>query len=309
MDITLIGPGALGCLVSSVLARGSRHGDNLNILDHKASRARELDRRGITYQCGDLKEHHMIPAHSSSQTLERVDVIFLCVKSYDVENALNFAAPLLLPRTLLIFLQNGISHLETGDSIGQATPVYGSTTDGATLLGPGQVRHAGKGITHLGFLSDNIPAHASKLLTDIQARLQAGGMETLLTDEITLRLWTKLFINVGINALTAIWNCRNGELLENDSAKEQMKEAITEAVMVAQQLGIRPQHDPFEATLGVCQSTAANISSMLQDVRAKKTTEIEAINGAIVRAGARLNIATPTNQELFEKVKRIENEY
>ncbi len=309
MRFVLIGPGALGCLLTSILAKGlSPAEDSFKILDHNDERAQLLNRKGITYEKDERCEQFRVSTCSTPESVGNVDVIFLCVKSYDILSSLSFCKPLLQKDTLLVFLQNGIAHLNVTQHLGKATGVFGSTTEGATKLAPGHVRHAGTGVTYLGFLEETASPDKN-LLEQMCLRLERGGMNVAITSDIRDRLWAKLFINVGINAFTALHNCKNGELLTFPSVTDQMKSAIEEAVHVARAQGIHVESDPYQSALSVCRSTAKNVSSMLQDVRANRCTEIEAINGAVVREGKRLGIDTPANADLVAKIKEIEKNY
>jgi 2-dehydropantoate 2-reductase len=136
-----------------------------------------------------------------------------------------------------------------------------------------------------------------------------GGLITSITEDIMPRLWVKLFINVGINALTATLGCLNGDLLHLPGIRSRMETAVAEAVTVAKAQDILIQDDPFAATVRVCEKTAKNISSMLQDVRQQRRTEIDAINGAVLKRGLDLGIATPENLRLVDQVKKIEKGY
>lgn len=306
MHFLLVGPGALGCLLSSIISRGLSLGDQFTILDYNPERAQLLSQQGITYECDDEINNFSVAAVSDPKELDHVDVIFLCVKSYDVVNCLSFCRPVLSPTTLLIFLQNGISHLEVGNQIGDASAAFGTSTDGATLLGEGHVRHAGRGMTYLGFLNSPKPKNA-ELLMQARRVLADGGIQVETTHNILTRLWAKLFINTGINALTGILECKNGELLTLPGAAERMERAVQEALRVAQAKEIPVMDDPYRATELVCAKTAENVSSMLQDVRSQKRTEIEAINGAVVSIGKRYGIDTPENNLLCKQIKEIES--
>ena len=139
--------------------------------------------------------------------------------------------------------------------------------------------------------------------------LQAGGLSVAAAENILDRLWGKLFVNVGINALTAIHDCCNGDLLSLPEAGAEMEAAVREAWNLAVAKGITVAGDPYAITLEVCRATAANISSMRQDVLKKKRTEIDAINGAVVREAARLGIPVPVNESLVRRIKEIEGRY
>ncbi|MGW8287867.1 MAG: ketopantoate reductase family protein, partial [Desulfobulbales bacterium] len=121
--------------------------------------------------------------------------------------------------------------------------------------------------------------------------------------------WSKLLVNAGINALTAIHHCPNGKLLESEDTKDMLIAAVREGETVARRLNVALIDDPLAMTLDVCRKTAQNISSMLQDVNNKRFTEIDSINGVIVTAGKKLGITTPVNAELVQKVKEIEQKY
>jgi 2-dehydropantoate 2-reductase len=123
------------------------------------------------------------------------------------------------------------------------------------------------------------------------------------------RLWAKLFINVGINALTAILGCKNGELLSLPGIDRRMEAAIDEAIRIAVRENVPIIDEPHQATRLVCRKTAQNISSMLQDVTKKRRTEIDAINGALVVLGKKLGIDTPENSLLVRQIKEMEAGY
>ena len=309
MHFLLVGHGALGCLLASYLSRGLAGTDvRLSLLDHNPERADFINRQGIL--CDQQDKQHKVPitAVASPEHINPVDVIILCVKSYDIPACLHFCQPLLLEGTLLIFMQNGISHLDCQHLAGKACCAFGTTTEGATLVNRGHVRHAGKGNTYLGFLT-NPGDHAEKLLEKTAGLFADGGLTISITNDILNRLWAKLFVNVGINALTAILDCTNGDLLHIPGIPSRMKTAVEEAETIARKLGIGIATAPYPAAVEVCQKTANNFSSMLQDIRNKRRTEIDAINGAIVQHGMELNIATPENLQLVKQVKEIEDNF
>jgi 2-dehydropantoate 2-reductase len=236
-------------------------------------------------------------------------VVLLCVKSYDVASGLNQAASLLGTDTLLLALQNGIAHLELVDGrAGDCLSAVGVTALGATLLAPGHVRHGGSGLTRVGFLHRPTRYGAARLKA-MAALLNGAGLATEIVADIRGQVWAKLLVNVGINGLTAIQGCRNGGLLDLPEVMDQLAAAVREAEAVARALGIRIVADPVTATLDVCRATRDNISSMLQDIRHKRPTEIDAINGAVVELGRHLHIPVPVNELLVRQVKEIEGSY
>jgi 2-dehydropantoate 2-reductase len=315
MRIVVVGPGALGSLFAAVLAMHSqgveqdRTRHEVWLLDHDPSRARQLAANGLLLERSG--ERYACPVHATAEPgkIGSADLVLLCVKSYDVADALQWIATLLKPDTLLLGMQNGIAHLQLLEALID-TPLVavGVTAQGATLLAPGQVRHGGRGLTRIGFLQSP-PAGGAVRLREVAATLEACGLETEIVADMLEPVWAKLFVNVGINALTAIHGCRNGDLLDMPEARVQLVEAVLEASTVARALEIPVGGDPVAATLDVCRATAENISSMLQDVQQQRPTEIDAINGAVVEHGHRLQIPVPINELLVSKVKEIAADY
>ncbi len=309
MRIGIIGPGALGCLFSTRLFLAADRQDTTLLIDHRPERARRLNEQGIVYECDGKKQQIPIQVSCDPELIGPLDALFFCVKSHDLEDSLRFAAPLLTPSTLLIFLQNGISHLKYEESEWlRGIAVFATSSEGATLLNPGHVRHAGMGHTYLGFLSPHTKKD-NEQLQNLAAILGKGGIASSVSGDIRSRLWAKLFVNVGINALTAINNVTNGELLTAAAAHDTLKMLVKEAEQVAWAAGIKINEEPLAATLTVCKRTAGNISSMLQDIRNCKPTEIDAINGAVSRLGRELGVVTPVNDAIIAQIKAIERGY
>jgi 2-dehydropantoate 2-reductase len=176
----------------------------------------------------------------------------------------------------------------------------GSTTTGATLLGPGVVRPGGEGIISLG-------EHPS--LGELTAALKSANFKVQVVDDPQSLIWGKLVINAAINPLTALLQVPNGELLERPSARLLLDRLAREAAQVAQAENIRlPFDDPVQAAEEVARKTAANRSSMLQDVVRGAPTEIDAICGAIVQAAEKHKLDAPANRVCWQLVKSIHGE-
>jgi 2-dehydropantoate 2-reductase len=204
--------------------------------------------------------------------------------------------------TLVVTLQNGLGNRELlAAALGEECVGQGVTALGATLLGPGRVRQAGQGATVFGAAPDRA---AIQTLAEL---FRACRLPAELSDDLEALVWGKLVVNAGINALTALLRVRNGALAENSDARMLIASAVAEAAAVAQARGIRlPYDDPLARTLAVARTTAANQSSMLQDVLRGSPTEIDAINGAVEREGQRLGIATPANSMLAALVRALD---
>lgn len=312
MHIVIVGPGALGSLLTARLSlflagQAGRDADNdirLTLLDYRPSRAQILARDGLVLENGAGRHHCRPEVASASEVCAGADILFLCVKATALEAALDRILPFLSSAQLLLGLQNGIAHLEALAAM-PCIPGVGITTEGATLLAPGHIRHGGAGLTLLGLLAP-APAASGRLLERVAALLDRAGLATRLTDVPRQHVWAKLFVNAGINALTALLRCPNGALLDSPAARETMTLAVCEAEAVARASGIPIAEDPVAATFRVCAATRGNLSSMYQDISQRRRTEIDAINGAVVAAGRRLGILTPVNADLVRRVKELE---
>jgi 2-dehydropantoate 2-reductase len=307
MKIAVIGPGALGCLLAASIACRSDH--DVWLLDHDADRAAQigthvfLEEEGNTFSCP-------VKVTCNTSEIGTAHLILLCVKSGDVPKAVKEAASLFSESSLLITFQNGIGHLQALEElVGPGVVAIGVTSHGATLAGPGHVRHAGKGPTRIGYLPGGFGVNDMARLTAAATLLTKSGIKTEPVSDIIEYVWNKLLVNVGINALTAIYDCPNGQLFENEGAKNRLERAVEEAAMVARGKGIGIEADPLKTVSIVCQATGNNISSMLQDVRKKRPTEIDAINGAIVHEARILGIPVPENEKLVREIREIEKKY
>jgi 2-dehydropantoate 2-reductase len=188
--------------------------------------------------------------------------------------------------------------------LGNANIIAGTTAHGATMLGPGRMKHAGSGKTIIGELS-GIKTSRLEAIANV---FNQAGLETEISDNVFGLLWDKLLVNVGINALTAITGLQNGRLVEIPELKEILEIAVSEGWEVAKTKGIKLNfEDPVAHTKAVCIATAENRSSMLQDVLNHRKTEIQMINGAILKEGQNLGIKTPVNMVLVNLIKNIEN--
>jgi 2-dehydropantoate 2-reductase len=190
---------------------------------------------------------------------------------------------------------------EIARAVGGPKTVCAVTSQGSISLGAGHIRHTGMGMTSVASFQpqqSNAPAFARIL--------RKAGIPTEVLEDATTLVWGKLIVNAAINPVTAIWNVPNGEILKRPNLKETAFAAANEAVAVAQAKGVRlPFADAAEEVTKVCQATAANLSSMLQDVRNGKQTEIESISGAIVREARSAKVRVPVNKMFLAKARKF----
>jgi len=286
MRVFLFGTGAMSCLFAARLSGVSQ----VTVLGTWAEAIDAIRQRGILFEESHQSRTARVEAEFLGTKLDPADLAIILVKSWQTERVATHLAQYLTPEGIAISLQNGLGNLELLGP--KAFP--GSTAEGATLLGPAHVRAGGSGPTHMV-----APEWVIKLF-------QAAGFENHRCDpaDADSLLWGKLVVSCGINALTAILRVPNGELLKRPNAADLMIRAAAECAAIARAKGIRlPFADTAVRVREVAEKTAANQSSMLQDMLRGAPTECDAINGAIVAEGKRLGVPTPVNEILWQLVQ------
>ena len=290
MRICIVGPGAIGCLFGAFLARS---GHDVLMVDRRSERARLIDSRGIAVTGISGNFTGAVEATTDTGKAREADLIIICVKSYDTASALAGLPRDLADGCAVLTLQNGLGNVELiAERFGAGRAYAGTTAIGATLLGPGHVRHSGRGVTVVGRYGgapdDNV-ARIVRMLND-------AGFEARLTTDVTIALWNKVIVNAAINPLTALIGVRNGWLVEIPEARRLLVRVVGECAEVGRTQGITDH--PLPRVEEICRRTAQNVSSMLQDILRGKRTEIGSINTAILEEAERRGIPAPVNAML-----------
>ena len=301
MKTVVIGPGAIGCLFAASLAEA---GVEVWLLDKDPERAREITGKGLRVdEPGGKSRRVHVPASATPKDVGIADLVCVCVKSYDTRVVRGLLPELLGPDSAVVSLQNGLGNVEElalsvpGDRV-----VCGATAHGATRLGPGHVLHAGAGVTNLA----PIQPGGQDVAQRVASVLSAAGLDARLVDDAQGLLWSKLLINAAINPVTAVWDVRNGAIPGRAELLKVALGASEEGRKVAAAKGVRLLYpDVVAAVTDACWRTRDNMSSMLQDVRRGRRTEIDYINGAIVGEAATLGIDTPVNEMLVQRVRAL----
>ena len=230
----------------------------------------------------------------------------MLVKAHQTQAAALHLPTLLQAGGIALTLQNGIGNLESMAAVvGPERLLAGVTMLGVTKLDVACIRHAGQGPLFLGRPPASQVTH-EEMATIVQI-FQQAGLDCQAVPDILSVLWHKLLINAGINPVSALTRLPNGQLPAVPGAWQVVSAAVQEAYDVAQALGLALAPDPMSRVRQVCQATAANRSSMLQDVLARRPTEIAAINGQIVAHGQKLQMPTPVNALLTDLVQALES--
>jgi len=304
MKIAVLGAGAMGSLFGGKLAQG---GHEVTLIGTRAEHVERINLEGLYMDGlgGGLRVK--VRACLSAAEAGPAELVLVCVKAFQTREAMAGAASLVGPETMVLTLQNGLGNVESlVEVVGQGPVMAGTTSHGANLSEPGRVCHAGAGLTTLGELSGRL---SGRLKTLGRVFEESGLAPVALSDNVQGLIWKKLVINVAINAITALARINNGQILDFPEAGEISRLAVLEAVEVARRKGITFPDDPVQVTRQVARETGANRSSMLQDIIRQRRTEIEVINGAVVREGEALGVPVPVNKVLSGLVSVYQRTY
>ncbi|OGP64799.1 MAG: hypothetical protein A2170_04400 [Deltaproteobacteria bacterium RBG_13_53_10] len=303
MKTVVMGAGAMGGLYGALLTLS---GGEVWLVDTWKDHVEVLASKGLVIE--DFGEVRTVPVNAATEAaaVGKADLVLVFVKTYQTAQAVSDARLLQKEDTVFLSLQNGLGNEDViCQQIDRGKVMLGVTNHGATLMGPGHIRHAGRGKTSIGELDGKVTDRAIR----IARMFSDAGIETDVSATIQDLIWNKLFVNVGINALTALTGFRNGQLLEHPETLRLMEALVSEAAEVARKKGIGIDGDPIDHVKAVAEATALNRSSMGQDFDSRRRTEIDAINGAVVREAERLGISVPYNQMITDLVKAIEKTF
>ena len=321
----IIGAGSIGSLFGGTLAdvQSSEYSIEMIFFGRKAH-VEEINKNGLIFESDQkVRKIRNISAYENPElyttALDSVpigfDFLFLCTKTYDIESALNEYKKIIDESKWLVVLQNGIGNEDLiKDFCPKEKILRIVTSHGALLKAPGHVIHTGIGFTKIGvFFKEYVKSHKKeyeKIQSDIdllQILLDLAGFNTIVVADILVECWEKIFINIGINPFGALTGLTNGELLKIEGLKQLMAEAVNEAIHIAQKKEIKlPTKDFVEIMYEVARKTSENKNSMLQDVLKGKRTEIDFINGRIVKYAKELGVKVPINETLTYLMKGIE---
>ena len=301
MKIVVVGSGAIGTLFSSILFN---HGQDVTLVEKRQEIIDAIQKNGLKILRGDKEQTLKIKITNRIEDVPSPDLIMFTVKSYDNVTAAQDCLKIIGNNTTVLTLQNGIGNYETiAEIVGKERTVVGTTTFGSTQFAPGCTRGSETGSISIGEYSGGISDRIKKLAKI----LEDGGFEVQMVDDVNSLIWTKLAVNVGINAIGALCRITNGQTHLVKPAGEIQKLAVEELMKVAKLEGIKLDYDHlYQHVTDVAVRTQSNKCSMLQDIENVNHTEVLAINGAIVDRGKKHGIETPVNFVLMNLVKAAE---
>ena len=299
MKIAIVGAGAMGSLFGGRL---SQSGHQVLLYDINREHIETIQTDGLVIEdlASGTQETCRPIATTQAEDLRVAEILIIFVKSAATEAVARQFSEITGVGTIAVTMQNGLGNEAIlKKHFGEQRTAAGVTSQGATFIGPGRIRHAGRGPTHLCMSDRN-----NEKLEDFVDALNQAGLDTELEENIEDLIWSKLIINVGINAVTALTGLPNGRLLEFPDCKALMADLVAEAVAVAEKRGVHLTYpDPLEMVYTVAEKTGGNRSSMLQDFDRKRQSEINFINGAILREAEALGLEVPANRAVTRLVR------
>ncbi|DAC72569.1 MAG TPA: 2-dehydropantoate 2-reductase [Thermoplasmata archaeon] len=298
MNIVIFGAGAIGSLFGALLSK-----NNSVVLVGRGPHISCIQENGLTVK-GKTRLSVTVPAVESTKDISFTpDLILLTVKSYDTETASKQILNIIQDETMVLSLQNGLDNIERIEQIIEKNHILaGVSTHGTIFSKPGEITHTGKGKTILGELD----GHQSKRLESIVHIFNEAGIDTQMSEDIVKEIWIKAIINSSINPLTAFFGCKNGYLLDNPLLEKIVECVCMESSLIASSEGITlSPSEMIEKTKEVIRDTALNYSSMLQSIQQGKKTEIDSMNGTLVRIGVDRHIDAPLNEILTQLITSL----
>jgi len=303
VKIAVIGAGAMGSLFGALLAES---GEDVWLYDIWEEHVKAINEKGLYIELNGKTRSVSVNATTDKVQIGKTDLAIIFVKSTQTGDAARTASEFIGNNGFALTLQNGMGNTDIiGEVIDPSRIIVGTTSHGATMLGPGSIHHAGNGPTVIGMWSGIQKTGIGK----IADAFNKAGIVTETVDDVRNVIWAKLLVNVGINAITALTGIKNGRILDLSATKALSCAAVEEALEVAKAQGVKVADNTIEHVFQVAEATSTNRSSMGQDVDKRRQTEISAINGAIVREAQKLGVKVPVNQTLTALVETLQAHY
>lgn len=293
MKIAVMGAGSVGCYYGGMLARGGHDVVLIGRLQHVEA----IGRDGLLMDTQTFHERVPLQASTDASSVNGSKLVLCCVKSTDSETAAAEIASHLDPDAIVLSLQNGVDNAERLQKWLSCEVIPAVVYVATAMAGPGHLKHHGRGELVIG--PSAASGHLQKLFSD-------AGIPVQISENVTGELWAKLILNCVYNALSAITQLPYGQLVQGEGVEELMRDVVQECLAVAQSAGVTVPGDTWEAVERIARTMPNQCSSTAQDLARSKQSEIDYINGHILRKGKELGIQTPVNRTLHTLVKLLE---
>jgi 2-dehydropantoate 2-reductase len=306
--VAVVGAGAVGSWFGGRLADAGAD----VVLVARAAHAEAIERDGLVVESARGSETIRVRATTDLAAARDAALVLVCVKTPDTENVARELAPHLALGATVLSLQNGVDNIERMRKAAGIDGFPAVVYVAVDLVAPGRLRHTGRGDLTLGDLgSGEAGAESGAATPGRRARLEAAaraferaGVPCTVSDGIERELWTKMTMNCAFNAVSALTGMRYAAMVDDPSAREWMAQAALETVAVARALGVELDGIAMlEAVWKLAAAMPEATSSTAQDLARGRNTEIDSLNGYVARAGERLDVPTPINRMLADRVR------
>ena len=302
----ILGAGAMGSLWGARLALA---GERVALLFRNRSRLNAFRLGGglLLEQQGEIVPVN-VKAAIAGEPGRKIKRLLVCTKTFDTLDALEQVRNHLDEHALVILMQNGLGIQQQAQQHFKHLPlICGITTEGAYRRNASHIVYAGAGYTRLGSLAPDATRIKTTLLNLISPLLAHQQLNISWDDDILRSLWLKLAINCAINPATALAGCKTGELLDKPKNMAEIEMLCSEIEQLLAALNISLHSSLYDQVRHIMRATAANYSSMCQDVRNGRRTENDAITGYLCRQAGLLKLGTPLNYSFYLKIKALES--
>ncbi|HYD77175.1 2-dehydropantoate 2-reductase [Ramlibacter sp.] len=294
MRVAVMGAGAVGCYYGGMLARA---GHEVTLVA-RPQHVEAIRRAGLRMETRSFDERVQLAATGDASAVAGADLVLFCVKSMDTEAAGAQMAPHLDRGALVLCLQNGVDNADRLRTVLPGHAVAAAVVYVATeMAGPGHLKHHGRGELVIEPLARS---------SGVAQALAQAGVPTEISDNVRGALWAKLILNCAYNAVSAIAQRPYGENVRSEGIPEVMRDVVAECLAVARAEGVQVPGDIDAAVHRIAETMPTQFSSTAQDLARGKRSEIDFLNGLVVRRGEALGIPTPANRVLWALVKLIE---
>jgi 2-dehydropantoate 2-reductase len=294
MNVAVLGAGAVGCFYGGMLARA---GHRVTLIG-RPQHVQVFSAQGLRMQTLSFDESVPVDASTEASAVAGADLVLFAVKSTDTESAGEQMRPHLKPGALVLCLQNGVDNAERLRGVLPGVAVAAAVVYVATeMAGPGHLRHHGRG---------ELVIEPSARSNDTAQALIAAGVPTEVSDNVRGALWAKLILNCAYNALSAVGRIVYGELVKRPGVTDIMRDVVAECRAVAAADRVTLPGDVELAVRCIAETMPSQYSSTAQDLMRGKPSEIDFLNGYVVRRGEARGVATPANRVLWVMVKLAE---
>lgn len=304
--VAVVGAGAVGGYFGGMLARA---GAPLTLVGRPVH-VEVWNRDGLSIDSVNFQERIRVAASTDVASAADADLVLFSVKSLDTDETARQLAPHLREDALIVSLQNGVDNVERMRTAAQLDPIAAVVYVASSMPAPGCVKHSGRGDLLIGDLPGRAAPAREAAIARISSLFEAAGVPCRISSDIQADLWTKFITNVGLNAISAVVHATYGDVVAVPESRETIRELVKECVAVARAGGVSLPDVDFGATvLQFAERVGPVYSSTAQDLERGKATEIDALNGFVVRRGTELGVPTPVNQSLVALVKLREAQF